>query len=291
MNEELKNTEPVQMKARSIRASEDVFIKFKELSESFGSQGDCLEQLITAYELNNSKNALPGVRSDISDFESHVNSIQQAYIHILELNSNAEDRIRQEFKIQLDSKDSIIVNLQKTVSELKNSLEEVKSNSESKIETLTIENNSLNNEKTDILNRLNNAEKMIAEKDSIIFDKQTIIEKLNADVLEHKELKEINSKLEKELKIKSDSAVCTAARAETLEKQLKALTEEHEKELAITAKEHEADKKIAVLEAREQQQTKIEKQSETIAEYMKKNNELIEYNKKLEIELNKIKKM
>ncbi len=107
------------MKTRSIRADETVLNKFKELSEQFDNQSDCLNSLITAYELNNSKHILTEVKTDITDFETHLNSIQQAFLHALELNAGAEERIRQEFKRQLESKDNSIINLQEQLEEMK----------------------------------------------------------------------------------------------------------------------------------------------------------------------------
>lgn len=281
MNEEIKNIEPVQMKARSIRASEEVFNKFKEISEAFGSQGDCLEQLIAAYEINIAKHTLKGLETDISDYQSHIDSIQRAFIHVLELNSNAEDRIKADFRALIESKDKTIIELQNNADELRKNLEEAKITYTSKIETLTIENNSLTSENSDILKHLSIVEKSLFEKESIISDKQTIIDNLNAEMTEYKEFKEINSKLinnisdlEKELKINADVATQNAAKIETLEQKIKALEEEYQKELAITAKEYEADKKAAVLDVREQLQTKIEKQAERIAELMEQVNKI-----------------
>lgn len=39
-------------KVRSIRADEQTYDKFKALSSEFDNQGDCLSQLIAAYEVS-----------------------------------------------------------------------------------------------------------------------------------------------------------------------------------------------------------------------------------------------
>lgn len=289
MNEETKNTtEMVQMKTRSIRASEEVLNKFKELSENFENQSDCLEQLITAYEINTAKHTLTGLTTDISDYQSHIDSIQRAFLHVLELNSNAEERIKANFRASIESKDKYIIELQHNADELKKNLEEVKTAYENKFDTLAAENNSLNVEKSDILNRLDIAEKAASEKDSIITDKQLIIDSLNAKIEEYKGLKEINAQLsdsiaelEKTLKIKADSETKNAARVAELEKQIKAAEESYKKELSIMLKECEADKRAAVLDVREQQQAKIENQAEKIAELMEQVNRLSAENMEL----------
>lgn len=110
--------ENAEMKTRSIRADEATLDKFKQLSESFENQGECLSQLITAYEISTAKHTLTDMKSDIADYESHIQSIQEAFLHVLELNSNAEQRIRQEYALLLQSKD-------KTISELQNRSEEL----------------------------------------------------------------------------------------------------------------------------------------------------------------------
>lgn len=289
MTEETKSTtEVVQMKTRSIRASEEVLNKFKELSESFENQSDCLEQLITAYEINTAKHTLTGLTTDISDYQNHIDSIQRAFLHVLELNNNAEERIKANFRASIESKDKYIIELQHNADELKKSLEEVKVAYENKIDTLATENKSLNAEMSDTINRLNTAEKAVNEKDSIITDKQLIIDNLKAEMTAYKELKEINAelsenvtKLEQTLKIKEDSEAKNTAKIEELEKQVTATEESHKKELSIMLKECEADKRAAVLDVREQQQAKIEKQAEKIAELMEQVNKLSTENIKL----------
>lgn len=288
MTDETKSNDTVQMKTRSIRASEEVLNKFKALSEEFENQSDCLEQLITAYEINTAKHTLTGLETDISDYQVHIDSIQRAFLHILELNSHTEERVKAQFRASIESKDKSIIELQHNADELRKSIEEVKANYESRLEMLETENNSLNSEKFDIMNRLTTSEKLLSEKDSIITDKQIIIDNLNAEIAGYSELKEINaelsvniSELEKTLKIKADSEVKTAARIEELEKHIKASEEEHKKELAITTKECEADKRAAVLDAREQQQAKIEKQAEKISELMEQINKITAENMEL----------
>ncbi|MGN1328584.1 MAG: hypothetical protein ACI4V4_02680, partial [Eubacterium sp.] len=186
------------------------------------------------------------------------------------------------------SKDKYIIELQHNADELKKNLEEAKAAYENKFDTLAAENNSLNAAKSDILNRLDIAEKAASEKDSIITDKQLIIDSLNAKVEEYKGFKEINAQLsgniaelEKTLKIKADSETKNVARVAELEKQIKAAEESYKKELSIILKECEADKRAAVLDVREQQQVKIENQAEKIAELMEQVNKLSAENMEL----------
>lgn len=52
------------------------------------------------------------MKTNIDDFDSHLNSLQKGFLHVLELNQNAEHCVRLEFQQQLESKDKIITDLQ-----------------------------------------------------------------------------------------------------------------------------------------------------------------------------------
>ena len=104
MNEELK--------VRSFRLSEEVFEKIKHLSEDFDNQNAALESLIAAYEVQSAKAVLTDRQTDIADYDAHLQAIQSAFLHSLEINENAERRIRAEFQNLLSSKDEMIMMLQ-----------------------------------------------------------------------------------------------------------------------------------------------------------------------------------
>ena len=104
MNEELK--------VRSFRLSEEVFDKLKRLSEDFVNQNAALESLIAAYEVQSAKAVLTDRQTDIADYDAHLQAIQSAFLHSLEINENAERRIRTEFQNLLSSKDEMIMMLQ-----------------------------------------------------------------------------------------------------------------------------------------------------------------------------------
>lgn len=55
------------------------------------------------------------MKTNIDDFDSHLNSLQKGFLHVLELNQNAEHCVRLEFQQQLESKDKIITDLQHRV--------------------------------------------------------------------------------------------------------------------------------------------------------------------------------
>lgn len=103
------------MKVHSIRADVETLERFKAMAESFPNQSEALASLLATYETQNAKKALPGLATDVSDFDSHLKALQNAFLHILEVNQNTEERVRTEIQQLLSSKDSQIIELQNRV--------------------------------------------------------------------------------------------------------------------------------------------------------------------------------
>ena len=101
-----------ELKTRSFRVSEEVSTKLKELCENFDNQNSALSALLNAYEVQNAKATLTNRQTDIADYDTHIQAIQSAFLRSLELNENAEKRIKTEFINLLNSKDQTIVQLQ-----------------------------------------------------------------------------------------------------------------------------------------------------------------------------------
>ena len=81
-------------------------------SGEFDSQNAALDSLITTYEMQNAKSVLMDRKTEIAEFDTHIQAIQSAFLRSLELNENAEQRVRTEFNSQLSSKDETIMQLQ-----------------------------------------------------------------------------------------------------------------------------------------------------------------------------------
>lgn len=104
-----------ETKVTSIRADEETTLRFKELSEQYPNNAECLKALINAHEMAQAKGVLAGQETNINDFQSHLDSIMRGYINALDMTANAENRIREEFRANLDSKDKSILNLQESL--------------------------------------------------------------------------------------------------------------------------------------------------------------------------------
>ncbi len=96
----------------AIRADEETKAKFKAIAETFENNGIALESLLNAYEMQTAKDTLAVRRTDIDDFDIHLQAISSAFLHSLEIAENTTERVRAEFQSRLESKDRTISDLQ-----------------------------------------------------------------------------------------------------------------------------------------------------------------------------------
>ena len=85
----------------TFRADEETKAKFAQIFDQFANKGAALQALIGAYELETAKGTLAGSADLIEDFRAHLDCISRAYIAQLDLNANAEQRIRTELSEEL----------------------------------------------------------------------------------------------------------------------------------------------------------------------------------------------
>ncbi|MCM1315473.1 MAG: hypothetical protein NC244_08915 [Alistipes senegalensis] len=73
------------------------------MAENLGNQATALESLLNAYEMQTAKDILKDRRTDIEDFDTHLQAISSAFLHSLEVTENTTERVKAEFQRQLDS--------------------------------------------------------------------------------------------------------------------------------------------------------------------------------------------
>ena len=107
-----------ELKVKSFRADDETFEKFKGLAaEEFGNQGQCLAALINLYEIEKSKLVLGDRKIEVETFQTHLNRLGELFLASMQLNQDAEIRVRGDFERLLVSKDKIISDLQTKVAE------------------------------------------------------------------------------------------------------------------------------------------------------------------------------
>lgn len=99
---------------RSLRITDNVYAKLKGIQEELNLTHDAaLSMLIKTFEIENSKNVIPDRATEISNFQTKVTEITEAFLYSLQINQDAEARIRGEVSLQLETKDNTIADLQK----------------------------------------------------------------------------------------------------------------------------------------------------------------------------------
>ena len=106
---------------KTIRLTDETFDKFRKYCKDngFTSQDQGFDHIMQIVELDRAKAAIPTRLTEIEEFEKSVKDIMAAYLRSLEINENAEGRIREQFSSDLVRKDKTIDDLQTKVDQLK----------------------------------------------------------------------------------------------------------------------------------------------------------------------------
>lgn len=259
-----------EMKVRSFRISDSVLEKFKAFCNDFDNQNLALDSLINAYEVQNAKAILVDRQTDIADYDTHIQALQSAFLRSLELNENAERRIRAEFKSLLSSKDETIMQLQSEKTQAQEQLEQdkhayntLKQATDERIKTMQEEVTESKialqnaNERADVERKAREQ----AETISLMLSEQ--VEQLKKQVSDlttkveqaeqkQKQVEQTSSELSKEL-------MNLQSMYSQMQKELADEQSSKEKELAIAEKGKDTAVKVAIAETKEQYLAKIEK--------------------------------
>lgn len=194
----MKETKPV-----SFRLDIDVANSFKEMAEKNGfTQTQALEALISNFEVQKAKDTLIDRKKEIESFENYASKLVNIYLNSLELNVAAEDRIREDLKKELSSKDEYIttlLNKEKAYVDEVAKLKELISDKDMKINELLEEKNHLKEEVKEKQETINNQREQIAMLNSSVSKNKEIGEEYIAVKAENTTLK----KALEELKLES----------------------------------------------------------------------------------------
>lgn len=280
------------LKPKSFRIDDETAEKFKEISAIIGgNQQETLAKLIEAFEFQSGKAILTEKKSDIEQFEKYVNALTRMYMGSLEDNQNITETVRTEFEALLQSKDTIIQDLQAQLKVAK----QLKEEANVKAATCTSENSRLNEYIKSLQNeynsKLDDMESMLLDKESLnktlIDSCNTMRSQISVMTKESEEIKELRKKLA-DVTLERDSLLIHKEEArKTLEKVNKeyegviadlkqrsnASLEQCKEQMQITL-----DKAVLETERKHQEQLQIlkeQKQAE-IDKYQQKYFELLE---------------
>lgn len=115
-----------EIKQTNMRLDSDTSARFKQFCDENGmNQAQGFDHIMQVLELNLAKNAIPGRVVEIESFEKLVKGIMSAYINSLEIMTETEARVKEEFSGNLTLKDQTIETLQKQIEDLKKNNEEL----------------------------------------------------------------------------------------------------------------------------------------------------------------------
>lgn len=162
------------IKQTNFRIGQDDAGKFREFCETNGfSQAQGFEQLLRLLELEKAREIIPGRAMEIDEFSLHTKAIMNAFLNSLEINANAEARIREEFNLSLQSKDKTIADLQEKVELLKAAKDEAEQAASSASQAAA----QATKDSADAMERAATVSKLAEEKDKTV---NSLAEKLTA---------------------------------------------------------------------------------------------------------------
>ena len=229
-------------KVRSVRATDEVFDRFKEFASSFPNQSEALSSLISSWEMQQAKAVITERATEISDYDTHLQALQSAFLHSLELNENAEARIRQGFQLMLDTKDRTIANLQDQIKRLEEAMQSAQDTASTAQETAAALQTKLDAEI---------AARKAAEVAAT--DKQKIIDSMTWQLSQVKEAAERISEAESKITTAQNEAQEASRRVKQLEMELARVQAESE----LTASKAAVEMEVAMLNVRQDGQDRI----------------------------------
>ena len=117
MAEEIKKE---KAEVKSFRVTDEVVAKLKELQGPGCPTTDAvLKMLISTYELEMAKEVIPERKTEISNFQMKAKEMVDAFLFSVQLNEDAEKRIRAEFADRLETQTKTIANYQEQIEVLK----------------------------------------------------------------------------------------------------------------------------------------------------------------------------
>lgn len=240
-----------EKKVRSIRADEATFNRFKEICEQAGGQQEALTALISCFELDQAKSTLPGQSTLIDDFKARIDGVVNAYINALELSANAEERIKVDFALQIDTQTKTIADLQEKNTKLMTALNNAKAEFD---ETITAKESTINEltaEYNTEIERATTANKQREQAEQIANMATEQVQTLKTAIDELKDKADKSDSYKSELEKLQRQVSELTATVKKVEQERKDIEERYKHDIEVAVK-------VAVADTKEQYQAKIE---------------------------------
>lgn len=230
-----------EIKQTNFRINQDAADTFRKFCEDNGmNQAQGFDHVMEIFELNRAKSVIPERRTEIEDFERLAKGLVSSYLRSVEINAQAEERIRENFTADLTRKDRTIDDLRAKIDILKAEKESAKAEAAAAIE-----------EKEQAKKDAEAAEKIRLAAEQTAADKQIIAETLAT------KLAEAERKASEYDDLKASMEASEATRR-VLEQQVKDIKRDALEEAKEASREAEKATEKAVREASDKLMEKIE---------------------------------
>lgn len=235
-----------EIKQTNFRLDEESVAAFRQYCEEQKiNHAKGFDHLLEMIKIEQSKNAMPDRKTDIDDFECHINKLLEAYRHSLEINANAEQRVQERFAADICRRDRELDELKAELNKLKAEKETAEATTAGAVEAKKIaeKNEKIATDQAEALKKsADDQDRIIAMLNANLADKEEkLAEYAGLAASEQAAQKKVHE-LEQAL---SDAKKDHANEIKALKKDA-----EMEQERAITAKERELSAKIQDAELR-----------------------------------------
>lgn len=245
-----------ELKPKSFRIDDETAEKFKEISSAIGgNQQQTLAKLIEAYQFQAGKVILANRKDDIDQFEKYVSCLTNMYMRSLEDNQNITNSVRTEFDALLNSKDTIIQNLQSELITTKQLKEEAVIKSKTYSEENIRLNSLLDRQEKEYNTRLNDLQDMLEDKNSLNKALTDSCNNLKAKIESMEGAADQTASLQDELEQLRNKHEKITQKHANLEQRIRQEQEAHSKSIS-DLQQHEKD---TLSQFKEQSQLAIEK--------------------------------
>ena len=226
-----------ESKQVNFRIDPDSAEAFRQFCTTHGmNQAQGFDHLMQVLELNNAKAATPGRLVEIENFERLCKELLSAYVNSIELSSNAEARVLEQFQSDLKRKD-------RTIDELRERMEALQGEKE-QAEYAT--------------NQLNSAKKAISDQEEVNRLLQTQNEELKKQLQKLHELQKAEALVKSEnteLKLKTRELEQTLSHETAQRKNLESIAGQNQEKLR-ELESHMLEYKVQVSDLKRQLQEK-----------------------------------
>jgi len=229
--DEKEKREPV--KPTSVRLSDTVQEKFRKLCSDLDlNQDNTLNTLLSAYEMQVMKDYIPERAVEIESFLMHIESLSAAFKASLQINQEAEERVRLNFNQQLISNQKTIESLQAEVEKQKESAKYYQEASRQSSEKA----NSTGEESKRLKGELEKAEELLREYK----EKNTSLSQMLTEYVEdRKQIKDL------EIALKQTEAKLSQLQSE--KRELEIAQQNKDNKITQLKAQAEAERQIAIL--------------------------------------------